>query len=496
MSGINNIFNRTIKGSFYLFTGTMINFISSMIISIIIIRVLGPVDYGLYSILYSIPTLLIIIGDLGLSQSLLRYVSKYSENENDSLSIIMLVMFIKLIFSSILFIILNVFSNEVSLLLKRDEISSYIFIISVFFITGSYLNTCRNSLIGLEKTKEYSIIVILLSIINLFIILYYVTDSSSLYDILNLITINNILNFMILMAYLLFQIKSFKLHGLYNRYKILLIEILAYAFPIYLSSVVIRGQNQLLQLILARNVSNYDIGNYSISMNFTVLINVVVMSIISNILSTFSKIDYRENKEEYKKLLPMIIKYFSIVMIFIAVGISIISEELIFVIFGSEYLAAKNYMIFYMFTYLVISLGDVMVMVFLNSQGDTRVTFNITLLNFLILVPSSYYLTGIYSINGLISSIFISKIISSFYGLKILKIEYDISLDLMASIKIMGTYLMSFLVINYIDANILKLNVFLNGFVKLLIYVLLLVPTLYVIKVFDKKDLDYFRETT
>ena len=112
-----------IQGTIYLSLAQASFVLSGYALHIGLGRLLGPAEYGIYSIIISIATMLNLILSIGLSQAVSKYVS---ENENDSLSILKSSLCISIIIGCIASFIIVIQARNISILLNDDSFAPYI----------------------------------------------------------------------------------------------------------------------------------------------------------------------------------------------------------------------------------------------------------------------------------------------------------------------------------------------------------------------------------
>jgi O-antigen/teichoic acid export membrane protein len=69
-----NVARQAAKGTMFVFAGDTSSAVILSITSIIIARMLGPSEYGLYSIALAVPSLMLLFTDLGINPALIRYL--------------------------------------------------------------------------------------------------------------------------------------------------------------------------------------------------------------------------------------------------------------------------------------------------------------------------------------------------------------------------------------------------------------------------------------
>ena len=70
-----NLRERVAKNSFWAIIYTIINRLGVAALTIILARLLGAADYGIYSITFSAGMILYTFADLGINQTTIKYIS-------------------------------------------------------------------------------------------------------------------------------------------------------------------------------------------------------------------------------------------------------------------------------------------------------------------------------------------------------------------------------------------------------------------------------------
>ena len=75
-----------IQESFWTLIATLASRVGGLVFTILLARILMPAGFGLYSLALSISILFITFADLGINQTLLRYVSSSIEKDRKKAS--------------------------------------------------------------------------------------------------------------------------------------------------------------------------------------------------------------------------------------------------------------------------------------------------------------------------------------------------------------------------------------------------------------------------
>src|SRR5665811_2000623 len=141
------------KGGFHLLWGIVLSTVISSVGTIIIARLLGSDNYGLYAIALAAPNLISTFRDWGITTAMVKYSAEY--NSENNVAKIRSVFVSGLAFEIIVGVSLSVLSLILSQVLAdfygRPAIVQLIQIASLFILTGALINTASAAFTGLEK---------------------------------------------------------------------------------------------------------------------------------------------------------------------------------------------------------------------------------------------------------------------------------------------------------------------------------------------------------
>ncbi len=150
---INTNIKNFFKNIFYVTSGNSIAMIFSVIFSIVIANVFGPLNYGKLTLIFSIAAFLQIPMLLGMNSATMKYNSLQNERSvNEKILSTAFLMFLTFICVSILFYL--IFSAEIS---KLFSVTKQLFYFSVLMAVIIAFFTISNTFIlSLNKIKRYS----------------------------------------------------------------------------------------------------------------------------------------------------------------------------------------------------------------------------------------------------------------------------------------------------------------------------------------------------
>ncbi|MEM3437855.1 MAG: oligosaccharide flippase family protein, partial [Nitrososphaerales archaeon] len=348
------------RGGFFLFTGNTLSLIILAIGSIIVARLLGPENYGLYSLSLVIPSILSGFIDFGMSNALIMYSVKFRVEGKSNLvaSILKSGLIFKLILCIIISIICFIFSDIfATYILNRTDMSFIVKISSFLILFQTIFTTLNSSFIGLDRMEGSALImntqaIIKITLSSLLIIAGFNVIGALTGHILGY-TIATFVGSIILFKYYKRLGKPSK-NSFISNIKVML----SYGFPLYLSALLGLFLSQYQTIILAFFTSNIEIGNFSIATNLSSLINVLIFPLMV-LFPAFSKVN--PNSDEIKKVFKLSVKYVALLIIPATVIIAILSKDIVYTLYGYSYDLAPLFLSLYILQFLYTGFGSIVI---------------------------------------------------------------------------------------------------------------------------------------
>jgi O-antigen/teichoic acid export membrane protein len=142
----------------------------------------------------------------------------------------------------------------------------------------------------------------------------------------------------------------------------------------------------------------------------------------------FSKLNPVSAIADLRKLFAASTKYASLFILPAAAGIIVLSKELVYVIYGRNYLLAPAFLSLYSVSFLYAGIGSVVLGSFFNGIGETKSNLEIGVISTVIFFLAAPVLTPLYGTLGLIAAFLASSLISLLYGLYIARRKYGVGL--------------------------------------------------------------------
>ncbi|MCJ7636472.1 MAG: oligosaccharide flippase family protein, partial [Nitrososphaeraceae archaeon] len=324
------------RGGFFLFTGNIISFIILSIGSIVVARLLGPDNYGIFSLCLVVPTILVGLIDLGISSALTRFSAKFRIEGRPDLALGLLKT--GYLFRAMLGIIMSVICYIMSdffaiFLLNRPEMGFLVKLSSFIILFQTIITTSNSSYIGLDKMQGNAIVMNIHSIVKtllspLLIVVGLGVMGALVGHILGTFLAAFIGSIILLKYYRTLGISK-NIHYLEN-----LGIMLKYGIPLYLSSLLALLFSQYQTIILALFASNFEVGNFSIAVQLSSLVNILIFP-IGVLFPTFSKVD--RNGPELKTVFRISVKYSTLLIVPTTTILAVLSKDLVYTLYGQDF---------------------------------------------------------------------------------------------------------------------------------------------------------------
>lgn len=464
MKDLTDLTKSSVRGSFFLFLGEFSSTIIMALASILIAVFLGPEEYGIYTIVFIVPSLLIALSDLGVSPALTRFSAYYHVEGEDRkvANLIKVGILFKFTFSLILSLSMLLLAEGIAAnVLKRPGIAPLIRIASLYLIGEALLNSVNSIFIGLDKTEICSFLKFIQAVIKavvslLLIILGLGVAGATLGAGLGLaFAAATGVTVLLLRTCSILERNSCRSENV--NFSRGLKTLISYGMPLYFCVLIYTVLVQYRALLLAFFTSNSDVGNYAVVMNFSVLMNVLTYPITASLFPAFSKLNIEKHQNEIGKMFKLAVKYASLIIVPASLALAVLSRDVVYTLFGSQYGTAPVYLTLYALSFLCAGMGLFVIEALINGQGDTKTALKITIIDFTVSISLASLLTPFYGVPGLITSLLISQLIATSFGLYMVHQRFKLNIEPSYSLKIVAASLLSALLV-YIFPKLITLT--------------------------------------
>jgi len=485
------------KGGFHLLWGLVTSTIISAVGTILIARLLGADNMGLYTIAVAAPNLIITFRDWGINTAMVKYSAQY--NSENNVAKIRSIFVSGVLFELIMGLALAIFAISISgvlaQLFQRPAIAQLIQITSLFILSGALINASTAAYTGMERMHLNSIMLIVQSLVKTGLIIGLV--------LLGLGTLGAVVGFSV--AVLVAGITGLLL--MYTMYTSLpkpvggKLELgattkmmLKYGLPLSVSGILTGFLTQFYSYIMAIFVTdNSAIGNYGVAISFVVLITFFATPVTTMLLPAFSKLDYTKDNQVLKNIFQYSVKYSALIVVPVTVMVMALAQPAIGTIFQESYTQAPMYLALLASAYVLSALGSLSVGNLINSQGDTRYNLKLSILSAVIGFPLSLVLVYYFAIVGLIVTTIIVSIPPILLSLGFIKRRYNVSIDWLSSVKILFssgvTGVLTYFLVTWLPFSH-PIRLVIGVVVFVVVFLLLAVGT----RTIDRTDLESIRQ--
>ena len=317
-SSFPKIIRGTARGSLVLIAGQLITGIISTVTIIWLARVLGPKNYGDYTLALLPVSIALLFQDLGMNQSLMRFSAMYRYEKRGELKTVVWTGLIfsivtALIISGILYFYAGYIASS---LLFRPELEPLVKVASLAVLGNGGLQTTLGAIfIGYELMGLKSLLLIIFSILRgLFgvsLIFIGLGTYGALASYSAALLLSGLIGFLLFLKFINFKKET---RGTFSLE--MLKTLLKYGFPISINAIIGGLLFQLYNYLLALYVTTDLIGNYGAALNFGVIITFFTVPIQSSLLPLFSK--FKRDDPLLKTVFKLSIKYTAMITLPIA----------------------------------------------------------------------------------------------------------------------------------------------------------------------------------
>jgi len=485
------------KGGFHLLWGLVLSTVISAVGTIVIARLLSADNMGLYAIALAAPNLIATFRDWGVTTAMIKYSAQYNSEKN--VAKIRSVFVSGLAFEIIVGLALSVLSFVLSQFLAdfygRPAIAQLIQIASLFILTGALVNTASAAFTGMEKMHLNSVVLIVQSIVKTALILALV--------ILGLGTLGAVIGFSVgvlvagatgvLLGYTMYRSLPKPTYGKLEFMKTTK-TMLKYGLPLSIGAILTGFLTQFYITIMALFVTdNSLIGNYSLALNFVVLITFFATPVTTMLFPAFSKLDFQHDKEVLQNVFQYSVKYAALIVVPVAAMVMALAQPAIQTIFQDKYPQAPLYLALLSVPYLLTALGSLSAANLINGQGYTKYVLKLTVLSVIIGFPLSFGLVYQFGIIGLIAATILVGVPSLFLSLRFIKKNFGVSLDWVSSAKIVFSSAAA-AVLTYAAITQIPFSSLIQLILGVIIFVITFLLLAVITRTVNKTDLGNIRE--
>ncbi len=398
----------------WLLTERTIRLIINFVVQILIIRYLGPSNFGLLSYALSFVAILSAIATLGLESLITRELVNHPEKENEILGTALGLRLLGAISSVVLIILLSLLIEDSSLVRSLIIIIGFSTLFQSFYIIDFYF---QSKVLAKFSAYVYMISTILISLFKIGLI---IVKASLIYFAITYLLESIILAIGFVLFYVLNIGKSksillsIKSSILKWKFKLQFGKNLLYdSWPLLFASIAIMIYMRIDQLMLKYMLDETQVGYYASAVKLCESWYFVSMAITNSLFPAILNARKNSNKL-YLNRLKKLYDLLAWIAIGLAIPVTIFSNPIIEILYGSEFIPASIVLTIYIWASVPTFLG-VASSQYLIAENFTKLSFYRTLIGMIVNIILNLIFIPIWGITGSAVATLISYSAATFF---------------------------------------------------------------------------------
>jgi len=492
------------RGGFFLFSGSALATVVLAISAILVGRLLGPDLYGQYNLVITVPGLVLLFTDFGITIGVTRFAaSLHNEGEDSRAHIIIRVgVWFGFLVGLVATVLSVIFAGYLALVINRPDFAFYVQIASLSIVFQVVYGISNAAFVGLDRA-EYSAVAtnvqaLAKTVLQVTFVLVSFTMAGVLVGYVGGFVVASIMGVSILYFRLLKPVRSRndspENPNVEGRGQILNL-LVHYGMPLYASTLLAGFLPFYQRIVLGVFTTNASVGSYSAAANFVVLLAVIPTSITTALLPAFSKLDSSSTHDIVNAFFKLANKYTCLLMVPATTLLLLFSNQVVAIVYGSAYSSAGLYLAVMVLVYFLVAAGNLSLPSLFNGFGKTRLTLKVTLVNTFVVVVLSPVLSPVYGVVGVILATFIGGLASTSYaayiGIHELKVNFQVKPVVKIYLAGLLSSLLPLVVLLFMWAH--QVEVLVVGTVLFVAFYVTLIPLL---RIVDENELAALRRMT
>ncbi len=387
---------RTAKMASYLLLGKFASFIMLALSFVIVARVLGPADYGLYTLALAIVGIFSAFGSFGVDSAANKFVSEYvTKGERERIGpLVSNSLYIVLTAGIVLTIIAFVAGGPVAALAMHSTSYGYLVeIASLIVLLTMVFNVSYSALVGYGKGRRVGVSLIAQAAFQAGISVWLVLAGfGALGPIIGLIA-----GMAAGSAVSIYYIYAGGTVHLSTPNRREMARILHFSLPIAGSNVIASMVSSLTLVVLGLLATSVIVGNFGVASKMGSMVDIVAGSISLSLISAFSSAaSLKGGAARVSAFYNSAVHYAMIFLVPMLLFIAVLAKPFSYVAFSSRYAIAPTYMLIMAIGILVSIVGSYASMMFISSERTKRLFMYNTIVSVLQLLsmPFLIYYSG------------------------------------------------------------------------------------------------------
>ncbi len=335
--------SRAVSVASFILIGKLVSFILMAAAFIIIVRILGPSVYGVYTLAIAIAGFFGSVGNFGIGTSLNKFIAEYKhKRDNNSIDLnIANGLFILFAAGAALSVITVVLSPYLSALVFHSASDAFIIdIAAISILTTMLYGGTSSALVGYGNGKHVSISILSMAVVQASVsIALALTGFGALAPLVGLI-LGSFTAFIVALLYM-YVSEGAKI----RRPSIgFMKKMLKFSMPITISNFFGTVVNNLALIVLGIFTTTVILGNFGVASRLGSLIDIITGSISLSLLTAFSgSFSSAHGNKDIGRIYSNSV-YFSFILVApLLVGVTVLARPFSFTAFSSVYTIAPEY---------------------------------------------------------------------------------------------------------------------------------------------------------
>ncbi len=441
-----HVARQSAQGSIVLFAGNLTATIGQTIASILIARLLGPEQYGSYSLALVIPSLFVLLASLGVNTAVTRFVAHHASlNDHEAAkrfaeSALLVTLLSGIALSALCYLSATALSEY---LFNRPYLAPYVELASAIVCGQALLNTAIAAAIGWNAMGQASIANIIVALTKLVLSPLLIVIGFGLVGAIAGQTVAAVLGAAIVVVILYrTKITPFKVrwHSLASDAR----QMVNYGFPVFSAGMLSGVWPYYLSVVLAAVATDVLIGYYQAAYNFTAAISLLSGAVGSALFPAFTHL--HGQRADLPTAVKLAVKYVGYVTVPVVFLLGVTAKQLMVLFYGDSFAAGSAFLLVLAISAAPAVLGLTVLPAFFNGIARTRFTLVMVGLGAAVLFVSAPILAIYFGLGvvGLIYGLVLSNIATSLVGLQLFHLEFSSWIDFRAAASSLAAGVASF----------------------------------------------------
>lgn len=392
------------SGAVHLIIGKILSRVVGVLGGLVLVRLLGPVEYGLLNVAVVAPGVFGLFSDFGVSAAMTKYLAEFKSSGKANIrSLWFSGLALRVSLSVGLTILCYVSADTFSMLIGKPYAASLIRAASLLILAWALYGLSEAIFLGLDATRAYAGLMLLHEFLKAVLPIVLVISGMGVFGALFGMTMAVLIaGFCGVLVSALIALRigrsSSETLGYTSNFK----RILRYGGPLAVSSMIKNAIGQYYGLMIATYIGDYEIGNYNAAQKLVSPISYLALPIVSVMFPAFAKINPKREHVVLKKIFKYSVKYSSLLVLPTVVLMIVLARPLTVVLFGVEFENAWIYFALLASKSLSYGFGGAHLKRLLMAQGETTFIAKLEALSAAIGVGLGLVLIPSYGVLGLI----------------------------------------------------------------------------------------------